>query len=88
MQPPALALNLMISERIEQRHRFAERIKEIVEAENELTNLGQLFKTRLLRHIDNVVANPNCASRTYLFAFADFWNTYFKTRIGTAPLAA
>ncbi|RZJ66739.1 MAG: hypothetical protein EOO50_08585 [Flavobacterium sp.] len=88
MQSHTLALNLMISERADQRKKFAEMIREEVDSEQNISSVAEIFKAKLFLHVDRCVENPNCSSRTVLFGLAEFWNTFFKTRTERPLLAA
>ncbi|RZJ71580.1 hypothetical protein [Flavobacterium sp.] len=88
MQLTAMALNLMISERVDQREKFADAMKQIVDSESQDSHLADVFKGHLVKHIDRVVEKPNCSSRSILFALADFWNTFFKMKVQNPKLAA
>ncbi|NUY80690.1 hypothetical protein HUK80_07275 [Flavobacterium sp. MAH-1] len=74
------ALNLMISERFAHRLQCGQLMKETVESEYGLTPLAEIFKKHFFSHIDKCVENPNCESRRVLFALADFWTVFFKTK--------
>ena len=88
MQLTTLALNLIISERLAQRAQLAQNMKEIIECEDELSPIAEVFKNRFLLHINRCVETPNCSSRLVLFGFADFWNSYFKSTPCKALAAA
>ncbi len=88
MHITAMTLNLMISERVEQRTKFANEIKQIVDSESEHLHLVDIFNSHLLKHLDRVVENPNCQSRTFLFGLVEFWNDFLKAKPDAPKLAA
>jgi hypothetical protein len=69
-----LALNLLISERINHRIVFAIKIKELINQNSEDSDNEILTKNNFSSAIDKCTQDPNCESRDIFYELAQYYN--------------
>lgn len=82
-----LALNLLISERVNHRIIFGDKIIEILQENIEYFENEKENKDLFLKAIKNCIKNPNCESRTTFFEYAKYFNQKINSEIRLSSVA-
>ncbi|HEX9980933.1 MAG TPA: hypothetical protein VGB50_10270 [Flavobacterium sp.] len=69
-----LAINLLISERESHRSFFADRITELVQESNDVSDIEKELKNKFFSVISKCVENPNRESADVFYQLAQFYN--------------
>lgn len=82
-----LALNLLISERVNQRIIFGDKIIEILQENIEDFKNEKEHRDLFLKAIKNCIKNPNCESRLSFFEYVKYFNQKINGEIRLSSVA-